>query len=82
MLYGFLYGMASANARRSSLERLLCSKIKLEISSRQLCECIQQTLPLYYLTSKLWQRTPSIAASNGVFTKRNTAQFRLLLFKN
>ena len=49
---------------------------------RQLHECIQPTLLHNSKLSSARPITNCLAASNGVCTKRNTAQFGLLLFEN
>ena len=59
--------------------------LRLEISLRQLNECIQPTLFISIPPPKLGSAHPNtdcLAASNGICTKRNTVQFKLLLFEN
>jgi len=83
MLYGFLYGLASVSAGRNRL-----GKIENKVDNiTKTATSVNKLKPSYFLfhSNKPHQRMPQydcLAASNGVCTKRNTARFELLLFKN
>jgi len=78
VLYGFLYGMASASARL-----FLFKNGSWKYYKDSYMNVINK--PCLFLSHTIGSTRPNtncLAVLNGICTKRNTAQFELLLFEN
>ena len=83
MLCGFLYGMASASARRCRLTKAVL--VQNEVAKTATWMLSTDLVCLYPMPEKLGSTrlsTDFLAVSNGICTKRKTARFWLLLFEN
>ena len=85
MLYGFSYGMVPSSVRRSRLAKAVPVWKYRNITKTATWMHSTNLVHFYPTPAKLGSARPNtdcLATSNGIFTKRYTARFELLLFKN